>query len=541
MPLIRIPMAVALALCAVLTGAQARAAEPGRPAATPAPHVVRHVSNSEDGPPGFRRPSGTGWVVVAPLEGGKAVRLNVSELMKRRLGSLSRGDLIAITLTASKPGGDADTVDTLAKAEGDKALADPRTYTVDGVGKATVAGQPAVTLRVSKFGQVKELVIPNRTTPGAGAARPDAVLLAIAESLKPGELVNVEFGPGPAKTGGTLIDAWRPTEPVAGTFVKLVAGKTADNKPVQQVVVDVDGKPVTYTLPSAAPAGAAPQVGLAVAALQATAKRLKPGYAVRVTLREAPSAPPATSAGEATSVGAVDAGEMKKETREEYERRKYGKPAATAAAPAGAETAPAVLRELRVDGRIDTPDERSLHVVSTWVRVEFGEPRRRRGFGAPQPADPNAPRNVEYHPEAPNTEAGHILKGVERVLESEDDARRAKVDVNLAKLLAEATGTVREQRPTGAELAQWQSAYTAWAGAKGDDARRKVEQEMLVAAQELSMRWRKEYEAAAARVRGLVKKEQVEELAKLGAEGPRTRGAGGPPAAPAPAPAPAPA
>ena len=128
---------------------------------------------------------------------------------------------------------------------------------------------------------------------------------------------------------------------------------------------------------------------------------------------------------------------------------------------------------------------------------------------------------------------------MERVLESEDDARQAKVDVNLAKLLAEATGAVREQRPAGAELAQWQSAYAAWAGAKGDDARRKVEQEMLVAAQELSMRWRKEYEAAAARVRGLVKKEQVEELAKLGAEGPRTRGPGGPPAAPAPAPAPA--
>ncbi|MEZ0267043.1 MAG: hypothetical protein ACAI43_20115, partial [Phycisphaerae bacterium] len=278
MPLIRISVAVAIAVCAVFPGTPAQAAEPARPAAasSPAPHVVRHVSNSEDGPPGFRRPGGgggggTGWVVVAPLEGGKAVRLNVSDVMKRRLGSLSRGDLVAITLTASKPGGDPDTVDTLAKAEGDKALANPRTYTVDGVGKATVAGQPAVTLRVSKFGQVKELVIPNRTAPGAGAARPDAALLTIAESLKPGELVNVEFGPGPAKTGGTLIDAWRPTEPVVGTFVKLVAGKTADNKPVHQLVIDVDGKPVTYTLPSAAPAGAPPQVGLAVAALQATA------------------------------------------------------------------------------------------------------------------------------------------------------------------------------------------------------------------------------------------------------------------------------
>ena len=389
MPLIRILMAAAFVPCAALPGAPARAAEPSRPAATPAPHVVRLVSTSEDGFPGFRRPGGGGgggpsWVVVASLEGGKAVRLNVSDAMKRRLGSLSRGDLIAITLTASKPGGDADTVDTIATAEGDKALADPRTYTVDGIGKATVAGQPAVTLRVSKFGQVRELVIPNRTAPGAGAARPDAALLAIAESLKPGELVNVEFGPGPARTGGTLIDAWRPTEPVAGTFVKLAAGKGADSKPVQQVVIEVDGKPVTYALPGAAPAGAPPQVGLAVAAVQASAKRFKPGYAVRVTLREAPAAPPTSSStGDTASAGTADAGEMKKETREEYERRKFGKPGAPAPTSGGEAAAPAVIREIRVDGRIDTPDERSLHVISTFVRVEFGEPRRRRGFGPP--------------------------------------------------------------------------------------------------------------------------------------------------------------
>jgi hypothetical protein len=219
---------------------------------------------------------------------------------------------------------------------------------------------------------------------------------------------------------------------------------------------------VTYALPVQAPGAAASPSAAATAAL---AKRLKPGFAVRFVARPV-------------------------------------------------EGKPAMLRALGVDGDVTPTSEKHLELVSTFVRVEMYEDDRTKSV------------NVEYRPGSGRGEDRYLERGVARAIESDSEIARLKLSPERAKQLSAVLdeSSMRTERPAAQEKSLWVSGYGAWMASRDDAARLKIEQDLLWAGQELSLRGKKELIGRYTLLRSLLTPEQLEEVIKLGQEnGPMRR------------------
>jgi hypothetical protein len=466
--LIRLPLLVWL-----LAGFASKAAEPPR---TPSQRVVKLIATSEDVRFGmtdrFGRGTGTGrdadapaYVVVAPPEGGKPHRLTVIPEFRRRLASLDRGDLVTLTLS----GAAGDLVTAINKFEGPRALKASNTYLFDGFAQATVKGQARQAIKLSKFGTSTDALLPTRASIEGFAPQPDEAFLNRVNAFKPGDLVEVEFAPSPTSGSApralpVLADISAPAEPHSGDFVKQTALKDAASKSLSAIVLNVDGAAQTLAMP------ANPAVATLV-------RRLKPGNGVTFTLAPGDAQPPA-------------------------------------------------LRDLRVEGRVEPTGEKTLSIHVAYARIDFSEARRFRGGGGG-----GDDIDVNYRPAVDRSQDTIVSRGVSRALESDADIQRLKLTPAQVSILTTAADTLarrRDERAAAAEKTQWLTAYRAWFDAPSDAARLKVEQEMLLAAQELSGRWRKELQDALTMIRTTLNSDQLEPIRDLGREErqdrPRTRG-----------------
>lgn len=473
---------VAVCACVLFAGRCLAQASPSPKANQ---RVVKLVSTSEDmrfggfgrgfgrGPGGPGVPGGGGgdndaYIVVAPPEGGKPVRLNVTAEYRRRLGSLGgeRGELVTITLAGEQVSG-------VTKFEGPRELKNPNTYVFDGLAQKTIAGAARPTVKLSRFGNTLEALVPVRPGLEGMQPQPDEAMMERIKGLAQGAAVQVELGPTPiaaAKNMPTLVDISIPQTPRGADFLKLSTIKDDAGKPLQAIVLEIDGAQETFALPAATPQTPSP----AAAAITATARRLKPGYGVHF----------------ATTDGKIP-----------------------------------VLRDLKLDGHVEAAGEKSLHIRSTYLRVEVSENRFSRGGDG---------MDVNYRPGVDRTEDEVLTRGVAKVLESDQEISRLKVTPEQVRFLtsaADSLGRRRDERPTPTERQQWITAYRAWFNAANDAARLKVEQEMIAAAQELSLRLRKDYQDALFLMRTTLNSEQLPAVKELGKEN-RTPGFGGGPRRP---------
>ena len=468
------------------------------------PQLVKLISTSADGFGGFGgfgggRGDRNPWVVVTPLEGGKPLRLPVPEAYAKRLEPFanSPGQLVHITVTAvAKNGTTTETVTDIAKYEGDAAITLPGVYQFDTLTPGGTDGKPPATVKLSKAGTARTVPIANRPAAAGSPAQPEPQVMARLGRLKQGDLVEVEF------TGGKspmVVDAYPYVEPINGEFLKLVTLKQAANKTSSAIIVLVGAEQKTYALPSAttgASAGVSPQANAAIAATQSLAKRLKPGNGVSFSLRDVVD----TSAGSISPTTASPG------------------PDGTAAPDA---SIAGTIRELGYAGRVELTGEKSLDVHSTYVRIEIGEGRGGgfgRGFGGGGGGGGSGNIEVEYHPHDNNADRAAMFRGIDRILESVDEAVKLNIVFEQADALNNALKPTRRRRATSAEQTAWVTAHKSWMNAASDDSRRKVEQDMIVAAQELSLRIRQDFQSAETAARSILKAGQAEGLQKLGAE-----------------------
>jgi hypothetical protein len=280
--------------------------------------------------------------------------------------------------------------------------------------------------------------------------------MASLNGLTVGDVVEVEIAPGPGRNSFYLIDIAPPQEPLIGAFVKLTSLKDKANKTVAAIVLDVDGKETSYALPAQVPASPANTLA---AAVNATARSLKPGYAVRFSVRQ-------------------------------YEGHLP------------------TVRAMHLDGSIEPVNEKYISVISTYVRVEFSQNFFSR----------DKELNVDYRPGSTSEEDQVLERGVSRVLESDKESERIRLSDDQTKQLTAAMDAKRgtNVKPTALERSQWVAGYNAWMAAQDEAARTRIEQELLRAGQELSGRWRKESQEKDRSIRKILTPEQLEEVRKLG-------------------------
>ena len=408
-------------------------------------------------------PNAPGYIVVTPAEGGVPVKLTVVDDVRRKLGSLSGqlGELVTITFNPATGAG-AEIVTAVVPFDGPKELKRASAYIFDGIGQQKVGVQTFTTARLSKFGQTREALVPNRAGADGGKAQPDSELVERLRTFAAGNVVEVELIPGPARGTFTLIDIDAVREPQVGEFVKLTSVKDLFEKVTPAVVIELNAQELTYVLPAQAPgAPASPNA----AAMIALAKRLKPGFAVRFTARPV-------------------------------------------------EGRPAILRTVNVDGDVTPTSDKHLELASTFVRVEMYEEDRTKAV------------NVDYRPGSGRGEDRYLERGVARAIESDAEISRLKISPERAKQLSAVLdeSSMRAERPAAQERSQWVNGYTAWMTARDDAARLKIEQDLLWAGQELSARGKKELTGRYTLLRSLLTPEQLEEVLKLGQEaGPMRR------------------
>jgi hypothetical protein len=412
---------------------------------------------------GGTAPGAAGYVVVTPAEGGVPVKLMVADDVRRKLGSLGGqlGELVTITFNSGSAAG-TEIVTAVVPFDGPKELKRPQAFIFDGMGQQKIGVQTFTAARLSKFGQTREAVVPNRIASEGGKAQPDAELVERLRGFAAGDVVEVELTPGPGRGTFTLVDIDAVREPQVGEFVKLTSVKDLFEKVTPAVVIEVNAQEVTYTLPAQAPGAAASPNAAAMAAL---AKRLKPGFAVRFVARPV-------------------------------------------------EGKPAMLRALGVDGDVTPTSEKHLELVSTFVRVEMYEDDRTKSV------------NVDYRPGSGRGEDRYLERGVARAIESDAEIARLKLSPERAKQLSAVLdeSSMRTERPAAQEQAQWVSGYRTWMASRDDAARLKIEQDLLWAGQELSLRGKKEMIGRYTLLRSLLTPEQLEEVIKLGQEnGPMRR------------------
>lgn len=406
-------------------------------------------------PPGNNQPAASFMVVTAP-EGGQPVKLLVTDEFRRKLPSLSgeRGELINITVKAGTLG--TEMVSAASPFDGPKFLKNPKVYLYDGIGQQRVGVQIFTTAKLSRFGQSREVLIPNRPSFDGAKPQPDPALVSTLNALTVGDAVEVEIAPGPARNLSYLIDIEAAHDPLIGEFVKLTSLRDAAGKTVPGIVIDLDGQEKSYALPAQTPGSPA---NVLASAVNAAARTLKPGHSVRFDVEETDGKLP-------------------------------------------------TIREIRLDGAIEPVNDKYFSLISTYVRVEFSENFFSR----------DKELNVDYRPGSTNPQDQMLERGVSRVLASDAESSRIKLSEDQTKQLTAAMDMKvgRDVKPTAQERAQWNAAYNAWVGARDEAARGRIEQELLVAGQELSGRWRKELQGKYHSLRTMLTAEQLEEVMKLG-------------------------
>jgi hypothetical protein len=432
---------------AVLLAAAAlplRAADAPKAATAAGQHVVRYVATLGESADGVN----TLYLYFTPADGGAIRKLAIAGNAQQKVVFSDRGDLIRVTLKPGPSG--SDVVASAVPFDGPKGLKSPRAYVFEGLGEQKVGVQTHATAKLTRLGQAREALIPNRTALG-GKPAPDPVILDRLKAAKVGDVVEVELAPvaGARNTFNLLdVDAYR--EPVDGDFVKLETVKEG-NKAFPGVTLLVDGLPKTYALPGAGPGSPVTPAG---AAIQALVKRLRPGYGVRFVARDDPRS---------------------------------------------------TLRHLQVDGQMEPSGGGEFTVVSTYVRVDFNRS--------------STTTYVYVNPYANRAADQQLEFGVSRVCNSADEANRLKITaVQLQPLrTALANRVVRtDAGVTAQERTQWANAYAAWKGAADEAARVRVEQELLLAAQETSLRWRKDFDARNTIMRSILTAEQLDAVMKIG-------------------------
>jgi hypothetical protein len=163
------------------------------------------------------------------------------------------------------------------------------------------------------------------------------------------------------------------------------------------------------------------------------------------------------------------------------------------------------LREMRLDGEIQPTSDKNYQLVSTYVRVYFS--------GA-------WPDTYVYFYPGSNRPSDQLLeRGVSRVISFKGDADRVKLNAAQTTQLRTAYDTRLNREDVTvkpAERTQWANAYNSWLNARDDAARTRSEQDMLWAAQELSMRWKRDIESKYTIMRSILTSEQLDEVLKLG-------------------------
>ncbi len=471
-PRLYFSMIATVAICSSYLLA-AETAKPASPATTQ--RVVKLISTSGDerapfGGRGFGRGPGGGrnnppaianqpavpYLVVTPPEGGQPVKLLVTDEFKRKLPSLEgeRGNLITITIKIGSLG--SELVTGATAFDGPKELKRADVFIYDGVGQEKMGVQTFTAAKLSKFGQSRIVLVPNRPSFEGAKPQPDPALISSLNALTPGDAVEVEITPGPARNSFYLVDIGAPREPLIGGFVKLTSLKDAAGKTVAGIVLDVNGEEKSFALPAQNPASAANALATAV---NLTAHSLKPGYSVRFNIRQAEGQLP-------------------------------------------------TVRAMRLDGSIEPVNEKYISVISTYVKVEFSDNFFSR----------DKEPNVDYRPGSNNEEDHFLERGVSRVLESDKESERIKLTEDQTKQLNAAMDARagRNPKPTQVEKSQWIAGYNAWLNAQDEAARARIEQELLRAGQELSTRWQKETDEKLHSIRKILTAEQLEEVRKLG-------------------------
>lgn len=461
----------------------------------PKPVLVRLISTSADGFGGFGGFGGGGgrsernpWVVVAPIEAGKPTRLPVPEAYAKRLEPFAnnRGQLVFVTVApVAINGATVEAVTEINRYDGDAAIANPGIYQFDGL--TTAADGKSATVKLSKAGPARTIPVVTRPAAAGAPPQPDPQVIARLQKLSAGALVEATLTAGKAPT---LIDAYPYTQPTTGEFVKLLPLKSGQNK--SAIVLQVGKELKAYALPTPATGpGVSTQANASITAVNTLSKRLKPGNGVSLWLHDAPDASAAPTATPATS-------------------------------PSVDPVLSGVIREMRYAGRVELTGEKSVDVHSTYVRVEIDEGRA--GFGRGGFGGGGGGIEVDYNLQDANADRAALFRGIERILQSVDDALKLNIVFEQADALNSAIKPTRSRRPTGQEQAAWITAQKAYLTATTEDARRKVEQDMIVAAQELSLRIRQDYVTAETAARSILKPGQADGLIKLGEE---DRGGGG--------------
>jgi molecular chaperone GrpE (heat shock protein) len=393
----------------------------------------------------------TAYLIVTPPDGGAPAKLLISDDLRRKISSLFplRGELITITVKPGSLGGEIVT-DAVA-FDGPKSLQHPKVFIFDGVGQQKIGVQTFTTAKLSKFGQLREVLVPNRPSFNGAKPQADATLLERLHAFAAGDAVEIDVAPGPVKNTFMLLDIDTPRDPLIGEFVKLTSLKDAGNKTVPGIVINVDGHEQSYAFP-------APSAGVPPNGALPLAKTLKVGHSVSFHVRQA-------------------------------------------------EGHLATLRDLKIDGLIEPMNEESYHLVSTYVRIDFRENATSRETW------------INYRPGSNRPEDQILDRGVSRVLESDSEIARLKLSADQVKRLVALQDNRNDRRnaeATPQEKSQWAGAFKNWLNARDETARAAIEQEMLRVAQDLSMRWRDDFQSKYNFMRSVLTAEQLEEIRKVG-------------------------
>lgn len=462
--------------CLLLAVAIPLSAQPPKPSSSQ--KVVKLISTSEDarfggfgrgfgrggfgggggGRGGAEDPNAPAYIVVTTPEGGKPVRLNVTAEFRRRLASIAqeKGELVNITLTG-------ESVSSVTRFEGPKELKNPHTYTFEGLVEKTTGAASRPVVKLSRFGTTIEALIPTRPGLDGMQPQPDEALIGRIRNFSNGQVVQAEFvanSSAATKNLPVLVDIDVPRPPRGGDFVKSAMHKDPAGKTIPAIVIETEGTEQTFLLPAASATAPNP----AAAAISALRNKLKPGYGVQFSASVATGSQPAT------------------------------------------------LRDLRIEGGVSPSGEKSLHVRSGYVRVDL--------FNNPFSRDADK-TDVAYRPGIDRDEDEELSRGVSKALASDSEIARLKLTPEQVKFLtgaADSIGRRRDEKPTAAEKAQWVNAYHAWFNSSNESARLRIEQEMLFAAQELSSRWRKDFQDGIFLIRSTLNSEQLPLVKELGKE-----------------------
>jgi hypothetical protein len=435
------PTAVGIIVCLMLTGSL-RAAPAAANATPPDQRTVKLLTPTNQ--------SDARYIWITAPEGGPPVKLLLTGDAKQKYAALyqHKGELIDITV---KPGGQAtDMVTSISKFKGPGGLKSPRAYLYQGTDERKLGTQPQTVVKLSRFGQTKEAVIPNRPGPG-GKPVPDPVLLGRLRSLKEGDCVEVELGAGVGRDAIKLLDIDVYREPVFGEFVKAETVKVGTRQ-AQAIVLSVADENKTLVLPSHLPLSPVQQ------AIVTLARKLKPGNCVLYTAR----------------------GEDDQST----------------------------LASLRLDGAMRLgPGGEGNEFEVTFMTVRF--------------YTDGAETSAYFYPRRNGrADDGVIDDGLRKALYVKANAQRLNFKPDQVERLKKIINDNPQYRlPEDVrvrERAMWARAYAAWQNARDDADRERIEQEMALAAQQLSRPWQQEAEGRMALLKSFLNDQQLAEVREMG-------------------------